>query len=104
MLTGAHNALRRPNGVTNVRELAFIEAESLRLPGQVTGVVLAEVWVLDVFLEVGNQELLSVASLCRAQPLNRAGTLSAMANGKDSAVRGESRALDFCVEYKVDRM
>ena len=60
--------------------------------------------VLDVFLEVGNQELLAVASFCRAQPLNRAGTLPTVANGEDAAVSAEPWAFDFCVEYKVNRM
>ena len=104
VITRAHHSLRRPNRVTNVRELATIEAESLRLLCQITRVVLAEVRVLDVFLKVGNQELLAVASFCCAQPLNRGGALSTMANREDAAVGGKPRAFDFCVEYKVNRM
>ena len=63
---------------------------------------MAEVGVLDIFLEVRDQELLAVASLCRAKPLNCAGTLSAVANGEDAAIGGESRALDLRVENKVN--
>ena len=66
VIARSHHALRRRDRVTNVREFATAEAESLRVLRQITRVVLAEVGVLDVFVEVSNQELLAVASFCRA--------------------------------------